>query len=388
MKSKFGGCSRALWIFVAIAGWTLASSSSVKAEERTLGFEGLQSSEGVSEFYLGRNGSRGSGPGPSYGVSFGPDTYQLVYAVNGQRVLRATEGLGPEVTMNVSGGFSERLAFQYASLIGFDVKIYEGLNGTGDLIVHTTFPSSTTVIPYDVSSGSATEIPFLGTARSVVFSKRIRIIIGQESGTFALDNINFVAGPAIGLSSLATSAGPLYPAFSSAKTAYSVVPIISSDVNDLTLMPAAGSDNAILRATVNGGPVTTLTSEEESNPLPLRDGVNEIVVAVDTPGAESVTYTIRVARGLNQGPQGPPGPVGPQGPSGVSTVSPASGVFTLKKGGVRLVEDPLVTKDSVVYVQIVGGGSNKGELYAKYITDGKFRVYGPPGRRFRYVVIN
>src|SRR5690606_12545573 len=125
---------------------------------------------------------------------------------------------------------------------------------------------------------------------------------------------------------------------------FSVVSIISSDVKDLTLTPIAGSDDATMQARINGGPATPVTSGQPSNPLPLKDGVNEVVLSVDTPGAESVTYTLRIGRGLNQGPQGPPGPVGPQGPPAVPHVSPASGVYTLDKRGVRLVEDPLVTR--------------------------------------------
>jgi hypothetical protein len=159
-----------------------------------LTFEGLQNFEQVASYYDDGTGSKGSGPGPDYGITFSsyglgyspttsfagdpsPPTVLLLF--NPSNPLQA--GYPISVTMNSAGGFSEALSF-YAivnSLPG-SVEIFSGANGTGTMLAQQTLQ----LTPSATFSGEIT-VPFSGTAYSAVFT-------GSDD-LMALDNIAFPA---------------------------------------------------------------------------------------------------------------------------------------------------------------------------------------------------
>jgi len=152
---------------------------------RLLDFEGVPDNTPVGNFYNG-------GAGPDYGVSF----------INGSVLIEGLSGLfmnepspptiminyGGNVTMNVTGGFLTNLSFYYADFFApFSVSIYDGLNGTGNLLATQSFPINLPVYTCDAQNGACVfdpeTIPFAGTAMSAVFS--------GDNGSLGLDNISF-----------------------------------------------------------------------------------------------------------------------------------------------------------------------------------------------------
>ena len=54
----------------ALLATALLISTRAEAQVRQLTFEGLQNNEVISTYYNGGTGSNGSGPGPSWGITF------------------------------------------------------------------------------------------------------------------------------------------------------------------------------------------------------------------------------------------------------------------------------------------------------------------------------
>ncbi len=80
-----------------------------------LDFEGVGNLEQILDFYDGGYGGYGSGPGPDYGITFGPDALALVDADAGGNgnFANAPSGntisfflTGPGVVMNLKNGFT------------------------------------------------------------------------------------------------------------------------------------------------------------------------------------------------------------------------------------------------------------------------------------------
>ena len=66
----------ALSLRLAAAGAVLSIAGVCPAQTSnavTLNFEGLKNAETVSNYYNGGQGGKGSGPGPNYGITFGPN---------------------------------------------------------------------------------------------------------------------------------------------------------------------------------------------------------------------------------------------------------------------------------------------------------------------------
>src|ERR1051326_8241450 len=132
----------AAFLFVANLAW---------AQQVTIDFQGLQNHEKVRDYYAGGHGSLGTGPGPNYGVTFSPDLNSEISTTiaSGQTVLFTgnPNGSAPApITMNVAGGFSGQLSFQYACgdvFFNQTATIYEGLNGTGNVLATVSLPIKT-----------------------------------------------------------------------------------------------------------------------------------------------------------------------------------------------------------------------------------------------------
>jgi PEP-CTERM motif len=158
-----------------------------QAGTTVLDFTGLQDTEQVLNYYNGGFGGYFSGPGPNYGITFGPTATVLVSAAAGgsgqfdggpsKTALYFASSTGD--VMDVTGGFTTAFSLFYSS--PFDsatATIYSGLDGTGSVLATLTLPESpdglTNGAPcsgnYDFCPWEAAGVSFSGTADSVVFS--------------------------------------------------------------------------------------------------------------------------------------------------------------------------------------------------------------------------
>jgi len=175
---------RVFLAFAFVAMFALAANAGVV----TLTFEGLQTSEGVLNYYNGGLGSLGSGPGPSYGITFGSDSLAIISAADGgggnfdgnpsgDTILFFLGGPGD--VMDVAAGFTTGFSFYYsAPSYAGSVSVYSGLDGTGTDLGDLTLPLTPNGNSYGPPcSGSYTYCPwipigvtFAGTAESVIFT--------------------------------------------------------------------------------------------------------------------------------------------------------------------------------------------------------------------------
>ena len=166
----------------ALLGGAAFAALSVMAQQAsanviTLTFEGLQNLEPIDNYYDGGFGGSGSGPGPSYGITFGSQSLAIISNSAGGtgNFTNAPSPhtvafflSGPGDVMNVSGGFTTGFSFFYADQVGFtgSVSVYSGPSGTGTLLASLSLPS--TPDPYNV--WEPVGVAFGGTADLVVFS--------------------------------------------------------------------------------------------------------------------------------------------------------------------------------------------------------------------------
>ncbi len=159
--------------------------ASAKAGTIVLTFEGLQDNETVLNYYNGGLGGNGSGPGPNYGITFGPDTLAIISgAAGGSGNFSGAPTMptvayfltGPGDVMDVPAGFTTGFSFYYSAVVyPGSVTVYSGLDGTGSVLASLDLP----VTP----SGGAPEctygaycpwfpigVTFDGSAQSVIFS--------------------------------------------------------------------------------------------------------------------------------------------------------------------------------------------------------------------------
>jgi hypothetical protein len=161
---------------VLIGGLLMASRG--WAQPQPLTFVGLQNQEPIGNYYDGGFGGFGSGPGPNYGITFGPE------AVAGTGNVEAPDGdtvamliNGPSVVMNDPAGFNTAFSFYYFASEPGEVAVYSGLNDTGSLL--TSFPLFVTIPPVQpfyswtgagsLFSGTAQSVDFTGTANDIRF---------------------------------------------------------------------------------------------------------------------------------------------------------------------------------------------------------------------------
>ena len=164
----------------------------------TLTFEGLQDGEYINNYYNGGYGlladpftglptsTNGSGPGPNYGITFGSDSLALItinaggsgnFSGNPSGNTVAFFLTGPGVVMNASKGFSNGFSFYYAASSPGSVTVYDGFNGTGNILATLSLSANVTSTNCPVVNDSITYcnwqqigVQFTGTARSVNFS--------------------------------------------------------------------------------------------------------------------------------------------------------------------------------------------------------------------------
>ena len=151
-----------------------------RADVVTLKFDGFQDGESVLDYYNGGSGGMGSGPGPNYGITFGADALAYNAGPNANFANNPSApgvlyfGSGTGALMNVAAGFSTGFSFYYsAANTEGSVTVYDGLNGTGNVLAQLDLPITPTLPPPgapEYNHWVAIGVKFAGTALSVNFS--------------------------------------------------------------------------------------------------------------------------------------------------------------------------------------------------------------------------
>jgi MYXO-CTERM domain-containing protein len=158
-----------------------------------LTFEGVGDYASVNGFYSGGTDSQGN-TGANYGVSFSPASLATIDSDAGGSGNIANEPSGDTAlfflsgsaaTMNVAAGFDTGFSFFYSSGASGFVKVYSGLNATGNLLATINLTSNISGCvgdPHgDFCRFTAIGVTFDGTAHSVDF--------GGTANQIAFDNI-------------------------------------------------------------------------------------------------------------------------------------------------------------------------------------------------------
>jgi hypothetical protein len=189
---KLTGIAAALaTIFVAV--------QNSQAATITLDFEGVGNTRQVREFYNGGTDSAGNS-GTNYGISFGTDALGIIDS----DAPGGTGNFGGEPSpstvlfflggsaakMNVAAGFDTGFSFFYSAINnpGF-INVYDGLNGTGNILTTLSLPTTPNNGAPDptgqFSPFLAIGVSFSGVAKSVDF--------GGTANQIAFDNITLGA---------------------------------------------------------------------------------------------------------------------------------------------------------------------------------------------------
>lgn len=155
-----------------------------------LTFEGIGNQVPVGDYYNG-------GGGPNYGVSFSPDTLAIIDEDAGGTGNIANEP-SPSTVMfflnannailTFAAGFTEGFSFYYSSSEAASVTVYDGLNGTGNVLgtlgLDAQYDDNCSGDPNGAyCNWTAVGVAFAGTAKSIDF--------GGTANRVAFDNITF-----------------------------------------------------------------------------------------------------------------------------------------------------------------------------------------------------
>ena len=183
-KAIFGACT-------ALAAMVAAGSA--QAATIVLDFEGVGDQVGVNEFYNG--GTDGAGnSGTNYGISFSTTSLGLTDADVGGSGNIANEPSGESVlfflsggaaTMNVAAGFDTGFSFFYSGAFDGSVSVFDGLNGTGNLLATLNLPAQNGVgCTGDPNGGYCNwtniGVAFSGIAQSVNFGGSANYIVFDD----------------------------------------------------------------------------------------------------------------------------------------------------------------------------------------------------------------
>jgi len=188
MKAICSGPALALGILAGGMG----AASPVKAAI-VLTFEGLQDLEAVNNFYNGGTGSLGSS-GPNYGISFTSGAQARIDFDAGGTGNFGGEpspstalffGSNPRTLNAPAGGFTTGLSFYYSAIVSAGVvTIYDGQNGTGNLLASMPLPLTPFNGAPDPTGDFSPFVPigigFAGTARSVTFGGLANVILFDD----------------------------------------------------------------------------------------------------------------------------------------------------------------------------------------------------------------
>ena len=170
---------------LAAVAFTAASVPAANASI-VLNFAGLNGAaeETILNYYNGGFGGDGSGPGPNYGITFGPDAISCNGGATGTCNTDQIPGgpgaqiafflTGPGDIVDIASGFDTGFSFFYSAINNpGDVTVWSGLDGTGTMLADLNLPTTPSSGPGCVKQFCpfvAAGITFSGTAMSVNFS--------------------------------------------------------------------------------------------------------------------------------------------------------------------------------------------------------------------------
>ncbi|MCD2516450.1 PEP-CTERM sorting domain-containing protein [Massilia sp. G4R7] len=179
---------------------TLAAGNAVGAPI-TLSFEGVGDIHNIDTYYAGGTDTNGAS-GADHGIVFGSSFLGMIdtdaggsglFVNNPSGTTVATWLDGNDTAITVLGGFEKGFSLFYGALSAGYVNIYEGQNGTGELLA-TLDLSANSAACRDfnnlICNFTKASIAFEGFARSVVF-------FGQAAD-IALDDLTFGVDAASG----------------------------------------------------------------------------------------------------------------------------------------------------------------------------------------------
>lgn len=161
---------------------TLSFAGSAAAVPIVLTFEGVGDVAAVNDFYNGGTDSAGN-RGSNYGINFSRTSLGSIDRDAGGTGNFANEPSGKTIvaflqgsaaTMNVAAGFDTGFSFFYSSKENGFIRVYDGLNGTGNLLAFLELDDNIDGCGGDPSGEycrfSAVGVRFDGIARSVDFA--------------------------------------------------------------------------------------------------------------------------------------------------------------------------------------------------------------------------
>ncbi|PZQ59499.1 MAG: PEP-CTERM sorting domain-containing protein [Phenylobacterium zucineum] len=177
-------------LLAAAAAAALSIAAPASAEIIVLDFEGVGDLNPVGNFYNG-------GAGTNYGVEFSGDTLAVVDADDGGSGNFANEPSSNTIMfflnannaiLNFAAGFTTGFSFFYSSSTAATVNVYDGLNGTGNLLGSLNldaqgFQNCTGDPGGDFCNWTAVGVAFAGTAKSINF--------GGTANQTGFDDITF-----------------------------------------------------------------------------------------------------------------------------------------------------------------------------------------------------
>jgi hypothetical protein len=179
--------------------------TSASAAPIVLDFEGIGNTTAVNNFYNGGTDNSGRS-GTNYGIGFSNTSLAIIDQDAGGTGNFANEPSpntvlfflsGGAATMNIAAGFDTGFSFFYSSDRNGFVNVYDGLNGTGNLLTTLTLSRNIGSCQGDPTGEYCNFTPigvtFNGTARSIDF--------GGTADHIAFDQVTFgsaIAGDTTG----------------------------------------------------------------------------------------------------------------------------------------------------------------------------------------------
>jgi hypothetical protein len=170
-----------------LSAGTIAVTAAAQAAV-VLDFEGIGHLGQVGDFYNG-------GAGPNYGISFSSNSLICLdqdAAGGGCNIANEPSGeagmfflSGGAATMNVAAGFEDGFSFFYTAAVAATVRVYDGLNGTGNLLAVLQLSAQNSNNCVGDPNGSycnwtAVGVEFDGIAKSVDFGGTANFVVFDD----------------------------------------------------------------------------------------------------------------------------------------------------------------------------------------------------------------
>jgi len=167
---------------VLLAG-LLSAAPAFSATPVTIDFEGPTSYASIDQYYNGGADSAGA-VGVNLGVTFGLDAlafqHDLLSFSNAPSPVGVMAPVNSDAALNYAAGFTTGAMFYYSSANATSVGVYDGLNGTGNLLGTFSLASND---DSSYSNWSLATLTFNGTAKSIAFGQAASALTGFDNVT-------------------------------------------------------------------------------------------------------------------------------------------------------------------------------------------------------------